>query len=112
MATSKDIIAESAVYIRIESIANIFDEEEKKRFIRLFGEILRLRNVLSAFDEFTEDKMLVPMMNFNDYLGWYNTLHDEFRPTTHDEHESIADDIVFEMELVKQVILLLLQQQD
>ena len=100
----------------VEGIANIFDEEEKIRFIRLFGEILRLRNILSAFDEFTEDKMLVPMMTFNDYLGWYNTLHDEFRPTTHDTAESIMDDIVFEMELVKQVqvnihyILMLVQK--
>lgn len=111
-----ELIKELLESFPVESIANIFDEEEKKRFIRLFGEILRLRNVLSAFDEFTEDKMLVPMMNFNDYLGWYNTLHDEFRPTTHDEHESIADDIVFEMELVKQVqvnihyILMLVQK--
>jgi type I restriction enzyme R subunit len=100
----------------VEGLANIFDEEEKKRFIRLFSEILRLRNILTAFDEFTEDKMLVPMMTFNDYLGWYNSLHDEFRPTTHDEHESISDDIVFEMELVKQVqvnihyILMLVQK--
>ena len=111
-----ELIKELLESFPVESIANIFDEEEKKRFIRLFGEILRLRNVLSAFDEFTEDKMLVPMMNFNDYLGWYNALHDEFRPTTHDEHESIADDIVFEMELVKQVqvnihyILMLVQK--
>ena len=101
----------------VERIANILDEEEKKRFVRLFSEILRLRNILSAFDEFTDDKLLVPMMTFNDYLGWYNTLHDEFRPNTHgDEHESIVDDVVFEMELVKQVqvnihyILMLVQK--
>ena len=100
----------------VEKIANILDEEEKKRFIRLFSEILRLRNILGAFDEFTEDMMLVPMMTMNDYLGWYNTLHDEFRPKTHDEAESIMDDIVFEMELVKQVqvnihyILMLVQK--
>ena len=36
----------------VEKIANIFDEETKKNFIRLFGEFLRLRNVLSAFDDF------------------------------------------------------------
>lgn len=100
----------------VEGIANMLDEEDKKRFIRLFSEILRLRNILGAFDEFTEDKMLVPMMTMNDYLGWYNTLHDEFRPKSHDEAESIKDDIVFEMELVKQVqvnihyILMLVQK--
>jgi type I restriction enzyme R subunit len=87
----------------VEKIANIIDEEQKKQFIRLFSEILRLRNILSAFDEFTDDAKIVDEMHYQDYLGWYNRLHDEFRPPTHDEKESINDDIVFEMELVKQV---------
>ena len=87
----------------VENIPNIIDEEEKKKFIRLMGELLRLRNVLVAFDEFTEDKQLIDKMRLDDYLGWYNRLHEEFRPEHHDEKESIDDDIVFEMELVKQV---------
>ena len=100
----------------VEKIANIFDEETKKAFIRLFGEFLRLRNVLSAFDDFEGDKLLVSESQYQDYRGWYNTLHDEFRPQTGGDNESIADDIVFEMELIKQVqvnisyILQLVQQ--
>ena len=88
----------------VERIANIMDEDEKKRFIRLFGEFLRVRNVLSAFDEFEQDKLLVSESQYQDYRGWYNTLYDEYRRPQHEgEKESIADDIVFEMELVKQV---------
>ncbi|MBQ9678881.1 MAG: type I restriction endonuclease subunit R [Prevotella sp.] len=87
----------------VENIPNIFDEEEKKAFIRLMGEILRLRNILNAFDDFTEERMLIDQMRYDDYLGWYNRLHDDFRPAHHDEKELINDDIVFEMELVKQV---------
>ena len=101
----------------VEKIANIFDEETKKNFIRLFGEFLRLRNVLSAFDDFEGDKLLVSESQYQDYRGWYNTLHEEFRGNSHHgEQESIADDIIFEMELVKQVqvnisyILQLVQQ--
>ena len=101
----------------VEKIANIFDEETKKNFIRLFGEFLRLRNVLSAFDDFEGDKLLVSESQYQDYRGWYNTLHEEFRGNSHHgEQESIADDIVFEMELVKQIqvnisyILQLVQQ--
>jgi type I restriction enzyme R subunit len=100
----------------VEQIANILDEESKKNFIRLFGEFLRLRNVLSAFDDFEGDKLLVTDSQYQDYRGWYNTLHDEFRPPTGGDNESIADDIVFEMELIKQVqvnisyILQLVQQ--
>ena len=101
----------------VEKIVNIFDEETKKNFIRLFGEFLRLRNVLSAFDDFEGDKLLVSESQYQDYRGWYNTLHEEFRGNSHHgEQESIADDIIFEMELVKQVqvnisyILQLVQQ--
>ena len=85
-------------------MANIFDEEQKKAFIRLMGEILRVRNVLSAFDDFTEDKKIVDEMHYQDYLGWYNNYHDEIRNPNHpDEKEDITDDIIFEMDLVKQV---------
>ena len=88
----------------VEGIANILDEEVKKQFIKLMGEILRVRNLLSAFDEFDESAKMVDEMHYQDYLGWYNKLYEEFRPTKPGgEKESIKDDVVFEMELVKQV---------
>ena len=88
----------------VEIIPNIIDVEKKKEFIRLFGEILRLRNVLNVFDEFTEDAKIIGEMQYQDYMGWYNNLYEEFHPTKpSNENESITDDIVFEMELVKQV---------
>ena len=86
------------------AIPNIIDEQKKKDFIQLFGEILRLRNVLSVFDEFTDEAKIVSDMDYQDYLGWYNKLYREYRkPAQKGENESITDDIVFEMELVKQV---------
>ena len=101
----------------IEGMANIFDEEEKKAFIKLMGEILRVRNILSAFDDFTDEAKLIGEMRYQDYLGWYNNYYEEFRKPTHNnEQEDISDDIIFEMELVKQVqiniryILSLVQQ--
>ena len=88
----------------VEQMANILDEEDKKAFIRLMGEILRLRNVLGAFDDFTEEVRIVDEMHYQDYLGWYNNYYDEYRKPSHGgEREDIRDDIVFEMELVKQV---------
>ncbi|MBO4599360.1 MAG: type I restriction endonuclease subunit R, partial [Bacteroidales bacterium] len=88
----------------VEGMANIIDEEQKKAFIKLMGEILRVRNILAAFDDFTEEAMIVDEMRYQDYLGWYNNYYEEFRPAKHDgEQENISDDIVFEMELVKQV---------
>jgi type I restriction enzyme R subunit len=88
----------------IEEMANIFDEEQKKSFVHLMGEILRVRNVLAAFDYFTDEAKIIDEMRYQDYLGWYNTYYEEFRPKTGGkEREDISDDVVFEMELVKQV---------
>ncbi len=87
-----------------EGMANIIDEDKKKAFIKLMGEILRLRNILAAFDNFTDEAKIVDEMRYQDYLGWYNNYYEEFRKPTHnDDREDISDDIVFEMELVKQV---------
>lgn len=99
-----ELIARLMKLFPVEMMGNMKDEEQKKAFIRLMGEILRLRNVLNAFDDFTEEAKIIGEMQYQDYLGWYNNYHEEFRPNTHnDEREDISDDIVFEMELVKQV---------
>ncbi len=79
----------------------IIGEQNKKDFIVLFGNILRLRNILSSFDQFVGNEILLPR-DFQDYTGTYNDLYEEFRPKDSDK-ASIKDDIVFEMELVKQV---------
>ena len=79
---------------------HILGETAEKDFIVSFGSILRLRNILSAFDEFAGHEILTPI-DFQDYTGLYNDLYDKYR--THAEKEDIKDDIVFEMELVKQV---------
>ena len=65
------------------------------------GNILRLKNILSSFDKF-EGNEILNERDFQDYIGTYNDLYLEFKKPD-DEKESIKDDIVFEMELVKQV---------
>lgn len=101
----------------VENLANIIDENEKKTFIKLMSEILRLRNILATFDDFTEEAEKIDAMRYQDYLGWYNTFYEEFKTDRHEhEKEDIHDDVVFEMELVKQVqinisyILMLVQK--
>ncbi len=79
----------------------IIGEQNEKDFIVLFGNILRLRNILSAFDKFAGHELLTPI-DFQDYTGTYHDLHDKYRPKP-GERDSILEDVVFEMELVKQV---------
>lgn len=81
----------------------IIGEQAKKDFIILMGNILRLRNILSSFDKFKGNEILTER-DFQDYIGTYTDLYEEFKSVKdNDEAESIKDDIVFEMELVKQV---------
>ncbi|MBR3648233.1 MAG: HsdR family type I site-specific deoxyribonuclease [Paludibacteraceae bacterium] len=97
-----ELIATLLAQFPVEKMGNILDEEEKKDFIRLMGEILRLRNILSVFDAFDEEAKIVPEMDYQDYLGWYNQFYEELRKQRPDkEMENIVDDIVFEIELVR-----------
>lgn len=81
----------------------ITGEQNQKEFIVLFGAILRMRNLLSVFDEFAGHEILSER-DLQDYLGRYQDLRDEWKqrkPTG--EKEDITDDIVFEIELIKQI---------
>lgn len=79
--------------------------DDERAFIALFGSILRLRNILLSFDEFTPDVWLLSERQLQDYQSLYLDLHAERRGLRNDDKESINDDIVFEIELVKQVAL-------
>ena len=80
-----------------------FTLEEKKEFVKLFGGVLKMQNLLSAFDEFTGEVRIISDFDVQDYLTWYNDLHEELRPEKGGEKDSIEDDLIFEMELVKQI---------
>ena len=78
-------------------------EENQKKFIALFGAILRMRNLLASFDNF-KGKEEISERDFQDYMGRYQDLRDEWkRKREIHEKENIDDDIVFEIELIKQV---------
>ena len=80
----------------------IVGEKAEKDFIASIGNILRLRNILSSFDKFAGNEILSER-DFQDYTGMYVDLYQKYKQKDDGEKESIKDDIVFEMELVKQV---------
>ena len=80
----------------------IASEEKQKQFIALFGAILRMRNLLSSFDEFAGNEMINDR-DMQDYLGRYQDLRDEWRERQKHEGADITDDIVFEVELIRQI---------
>lgn len=79
----------------------ILGEDNERQFIALFGAVLRMRNLLLSFDDF-KGKEILSERDLQDYLGTYQDLRDKWRPVGK-EREDIADDIVFEIELIKQI---------
>lgn len=80
----------------------IVGEQAQKDFIALFGAILRLQNILTSFDEF-EGSEILNDRQAQDYRSIYLDLYAEFRKEKKADKELINDDIVFEIELIKQV---------
>lgn len=80
----------------------IISEQEKKEFIKLYGGILRVHNILTTFDEFVGNEILSER-DFQDYHSAYIDIYNEFRKGVESEKENVNDDIVFEMELIKQI---------
>ena len=81
----------------------IVGEQNQKDFISLFGAILRMRNLLLSFDDFNGLELLSDR-DLQDYLSRYQDLRDEWRrKRERGESTDITDDIVFEIELIKQI---------
>ncbi len=77
----------------------IIGEQAQKEFRALFGSILRMRNILTSFDDFKGQEILSEA-DFQDYQSIYIDL----KPTPPSgQKEDINDDIVFEAELIRQI---------
>jgi type I restriction enzyme R subunit len=76
-------------------------EKAEKEFIKLFGNLLRVMNILSCFDRFEDEKLLTDRQ-MQDYQSDYLRLHDKYRPVKV-VGADISDDLDFEIELIKQV---------
>lgn len=100
MSGYREMIAELTEKFPVEE-TQFAGEKSKKEFIVLFGAILRMRNLLASFDEF-KGREIISDRDFQDYLGKYQDIRDEWIPNDH-KSKDVTDDIVFEIELVKQI---------
>ena len=82
--------------------SQIIGEDNEREFIKLFGRILKLRNILRCFDDFESDSS-VSVRDLQDYQSIYIDLYQDYAKKSDIEKERINDDIVFEIELIKQV---------
>ncbi len=80
----------------------ILGEQNKKDFIKLYGAILKVSNILSSFDQFKGEELL-EAREVQDYHSLYIDLYNEFRNISKRDKKDITDDITFEMELIKSI---------
>lgn len=93
----------------------ILGEDAERRFVALFGSLLKSINILSTFDQF-EGQQIITARQLQDYQSNYLDLQEKWRRRRPGDKENINDDLVFETELIRQVeinidyILLLVQK--
>jgi len=84
----------------VESVNDLKDENEELAFIQAFRELMRLKNILTTFADFTWDDLPMKEQSFSDYTSKYMDLHDKARRDSQGEKVSILNDVDFELELV------------
>lgn len=93
----------------------VLGEDAEKRFVALFGSLLKSINILSTFDQY-EGREELSDRQLQDYQSHYLDLRDKRRRRKPGDKENINDDLIFETELIRQVeinidyILLLVQK--
>lgn len=94
---------------------SVLGEDAEKRFVALFGSLLKSINILSTFDQY-EGREELSDRQLQDYQSHYLDLRDKWRRRKPGDKENINDDLIFETELIRQVeinidyILLLVQK--
>ncbi len=90
-----------AITPTVESVDDLFTEEDEVQFIQAFREIMRLKNIMDTFTEFSFDDLPMNEQLFADYRSKYLDLYDKVHGNTAKEKVSILDDIDFELELIR-----------
>lgn len=96
----KELIKELKERFPLDTV--IIGEQNQKEFIKLYGAILKVTNILNSFDQFKSEQLLTER-DVQDYHSIYQDIYEEFRRMSKVESTDITEDIVFEMELIKQI---------
>lgn len=84
----------------VNSVNDLPSEVEELEFIKAFRELMRIKNVLGTFTEFTFEDVSMPEQSFEDYKSKYLDLYDKAKGNHQKEKVSILADVDFELELI------------
>ena len=89
----------------VKDVKNLNDEEEELKFVQLFRELMRLRNILESFSEFEDGDLTLSAQRFADYRSAYLDLYDKVKTDGTKEKASILEDVDFELELIHKDVI-------
>lgn len=87
------------------AVKHLPDEEAEAQFVKLFRELMRLRNILESFAEFETEDLALGAQQFADFTSAYLDLYDKVKTDNAKEQVSILEDVDFELELIHKDVI-------
>jgi len=63
----------------VDSVNNLFSEQEQFEFVKLFRELLRIKNILVTFSDFSFKSIKIDEQTFENYKSKYLDIYDKVR---------------------------------
>jgi type I restriction enzyme R subunit len=84
----------------VASVDALPDEEAELEFVTKFRALLRLKNILTSFAEFSETDLALDGQVFEDFKSKYLDIHDKVKKQTDPEKVSVLEEVDFELSLI------------
>ncbi|MFM2191279.1 MAG: hypothetical protein RLZZ118_236 [Bacteroidota bacterium] len=83
-----------------DSVNDLVSEDDELEFIKAFRNLMRIKNILTAFSDFKWEDLQMTEQQFEDFKSKYLDLYDKVKPGLIKEKVSILEDVDFELELI------------
>ena len=83
-----------------DNVDDLETEDDELEFIKAFRELMRIKNILTAFSDFKWEDLKMTEQQFEDFKSKYLDLHDKVKSNHQKEKVSILEDVDFELELI------------
>jgi type I restriction enzyme, R subunit len=83
-----------------DSVNDLVSEDDELEFIKAFRNLMRIKNILTAFSDFKWEDLQMSEQLFEDFKSKYLDLYDKVKSDHQKEKVSILEDVDFELELI------------
>ncbi len=89
-----------SIAAEVEDVDDLLTEDDEFEFVKAFRNLIRIKNVLSSFSDFSFDDIEISEQEFEDFKSKYLDIHHKVKSDRAKEKVSILDDVDFELELI------------